>query len=68
MELQQSPEVDELQERIKLRREARRKKILENAKIRLEKLSMKQGGDGDSDLVHPRSSKLIIFILFTITF
>ncbi|XP_011190702.1 uncharacterized protein LOC105217413 [Zeugodacus cucurbitae] len=57
MELQQSPEVDELQERVKLRREARRKKILENAKSRLEKLSMKQGGDGDSGLVHQHSSQ-----------
>ncbi|XP_014089833.3 uncharacterized protein l(2)SH0834 [Bactrocera oleae] len=59
MELQQSPEVDELQERVKLRREARRKKILENAKSRLEKLSLRQGGDGDNDLVHQRSGHQI---------
>lgn len=65
MELQQSPEVDELQERVKLRREARRKKILENAKSRLEKLSLRQGGDGDNDLVHQRSGKLdyMLYIL-----
>ncbi|XP_036322578.1 uncharacterized protein LOC118736638 isoform X2 [Rhagoletis pomonella] len=39
MELQESPEVEELNEKIKTRREARRRKILENAKSRLEKLN-----------------------------
>ncbi|XP_067625411.1 uncharacterized protein l(2)SH0834 isoform X2 [Eurosta solidaginis] len=56
MELQESPEVDEMQEKLELRRIQRRRKILENAKSRLEKLNMRQNGDGDTELVNIRAS------------
>ncbi|XP_053960786.1 uncharacterized protein LOC128864978 [Anastrepha ludens] len=55
MEFQESPEVNELNEKVKLRREARIRKILDNAKTRLEKLNMRQSGDGDTDLPNERS-------------
>ncbi|XP_004521409.1 uncharacterized protein LOC101456684 [Ceratitis capitata] len=51
MEVQETHGSEESQQKLKLRREARRRKILENAKNRLEKLNMRQSGEGDTEIL-----------------